>query len=1473
MVPWEVGSVWVGASVPSAAFATESPESSASEVPGALTSPLMQWHTQTIDFVGPTLTESGATNPQLDYRLDVTFTSPDGLRSFVVPGYWAADGDAGFTHATSGSTWRAHFSPDEIGTWSYDASFRQGSNVAVGASTSAGVTGGFFDGENGTFEVVASDKEGSDFRAPEHGLIKNFGTQPGLPSSGHYLTHAGGGGVFLKGGPDIPENFLGYDEFDNTPRGAVDLHTFDAHVADWNPGDPTWDSLNDPDADLDEGKAIIGALNFIAERGSNVIYFLPMNLGGDGRDSHPFVSNNPADNTEYDISKLDQWQIVFEHAQSKGVFLHFQLAETEPANENWFDNGTLGDERKLFYRMMIARYGHLPGLQWDLGEENDFGAAKHAQFASFIKSVDPYDHPLTTHTKSNQWDNFYEPLRGNADFDMTGFQGGNFRFGQPENEIEEWRRKSDESGVRWVISVDEPQKIENDKTDPNNGYPHGRTDFLWPIYLSGGGGFEWYVQEDGAGHTFDQRIDDFNDMDVALEWTGYAIDFLTGLPLQSMTPDKTLGRSDNGETTFVLHDPGEVYALYDANGGEMEVDLTNAVGVYEVQFFNPRTGELSGVTDTFLGGGWQSLGTPPNTPSNDWAAVVRRVEDAPNQAPEVSISTVEELPGDAGNAFFLEATVNDDGQLLPTTSLQWSLVSGPFAGVATFSAPQSEDTEVEFSRAGTYVVRLTAFDGELSGTATQQVVVTSTGNEPPILDAGPDQVIVQPSNTATLAATATDEGQLRDLVYFWRFVSGPSTGRISNPFSPTVEVTVGGQGSYVFEVSANDGEFEVTDQVTVRVSDGVNDSPDADITGFQPSPGVPGRYRLMGAATDPDDDPLLLDWEILSGPGSVSQWTGKSTTDAEATFSQNGGYLVRFTASDGLATATDTRTLFVTTVGGTTGELRFSPIDDAYVQGTVGLDDSFIKTESGARTGYFKFSVTGVSGTTATSSKLQLVVAGAGSETGGNGPLTLYAASEDAWSEQTLNAANAPTIVGAPLGTVTGSFGIGQIVEFDLASLINGDGVYSFVLQHSGSNDVWFSSKEGADAPELVVSVVAAPPTPAVVDRRVFYNDTVWDGVDPGLNPDDDLAIAPDKAALLPGQIAGFANYVTGPAGLTGLMIDLADLADPNSLSPDDFAFRTGRDTDLASWPQEGPVPTDFDVRLVGGVYRVLFAFAPGAVFDEWLEVKVLDTPATGLAAADTFFFGSVPGDTGNALLDTVVDLADAQGLAANLRPSDASIGNPYDLNRDGAVDSDDMIVLAANATNQVTQARLIAVSPDATQLTAVPLLRGDFSGDGIVNAIDYTAWRDTRGSNGLAFAGADATGDGLVDNADRAVLYANYYATLTAEPLLTEAEALALLPMATATRAVAPEPGPVAADPPATVAAEAPTRGPFRTTARGPMQGAPLAIDEALLLATLGSPGIPSPPAATEEDPIESDDRAGPDREATLGDAFADWF
>ena len=125
-----------------------------------ITGELKKWHTVTLTFDGPATSETATPNPFRDYRLNVTFTK--GSKTFVVPGYYATDGNAGETSATSGAKWRVHFVPDETGTWNYSVSFVTGTDIAV--STGAGKPTSF-NGASGSFTIAATDKSGDDFRA------------------------------------------------------------------------------------------------------------------------------------------------------------------------------------------------------------------------------------------------------------------------------------------------------------------------------------------------------------------------------------------------------------------------------------------------------------------------------------------------------------------------------------------------------------------------------------------------------------------------------------------------------------------------------------------------------------------------------------------------------------------------------------------------------------------------------------------------------------------------------------------------------------------------------------------------------------------------------------------------------------------------------------------------------------------------------------------------------------------------------------------------------------------------------------------------------------------------------------------------------------------------------------------------------------------------------------------------------------
>ncbi|MFB0523965.1 MAG: DUF5060 domain-containing protein, partial [Phycisphaerae bacterium] len=225
---------------------------------------MKKWHKITLTFDGPQTSEDAEPNPFLDYRLNVTFAKDE--KQHTVPGYYAADGNAAETSATTGNKWRVHFVPDEVGRWTYTVYFRTGPDIALSNDPTAG-SPIIFNGAKGTFTIGPSDKSGRDFRGK--GLLKYVGKR--------YLQFAETGKYFLKGGADSPENFLAYAEFDDTHDTGERiregeavigefLHRYTPHLHDWQPGDPTWQNA--------KGKGVIGALNYLASKGMNSVYFI-----------------------------------------------------------------------------------------------------------------------------------------------------------------------------------------------------------------------------------------------------------------------------------------------------------------------------------------------------------------------------------------------------------------------------------------------------------------------------------------------------------------------------------------------------------------------------------------------------------------------------------------------------------------------------------------------------------------------------------------------------------------------------------------------------------------------------------------------------------------------------------------------------------------------------------------------------------------------------------------------------------------------------------------------------------------------------------------------------------------------------------------------------------------------------------------------------------------------------------------------
>ncbi|MBN1339476.1 MAG: DUF5060 domain-containing protein [Bacteroidales bacterium] len=588
---------------------------------------LRLWHKVTLTLDGPFAHElDKKPNPFTDYRMTFTFRHSSGSPTYIVPGYFAADGNAAETSADRGTKWRAHLSPDKSGNWTYEVQFARGKNAAVGGKDASPIPE--FDGKQGSFKVERTNKQSPDLRAK--GRLQYVGK--------HHLQHAGSGGFFLKAGADAPETFLAFRDFDGTYTVRRELKIWGPHVKDWREGDPVWQN--------GKGKGIIGAINYLAARGANVFSFLTYNAGGDGDNVWPFIERNAK--LHYDCSKLDQWGIVFDHAQKLGHYLHFKMQEQENDDNRKkresetgeipvsLDNGDLGPERMLYCRELIARFGYLLALNWNLGEENTQSTEQQVAMINFIDSVDVFDHNIVVHTFPQWQDQVYTPLLGNKS-KLTGVSLQN-SWKDVHKRTLQWVAASAAAERPWIVANDE-QNAAGLGVPPDPGYEgfsgdsldydlHDiRKQTLWGNFMAGGAGVEYYF-----GYKLPQNdlfCEDYRSREKSWDYCGIALKFFQNndIPFQEMTNRNVLiGNPGNEKDKYCLAKDGELYLIYLGYVSTTELDLNNVKGTFKVKWFNPRAGGklIDGSVKKVKGGGKVQLGQAPFDTDKDWLVVVRK---------------------------------------------------------------------------------------------------------------------------------------------------------------------------------------------------------------------------------------------------------------------------------------------------------------------------------------------------------------------------------------------------------------------------------------------------------------------------------------------------------------------------------------------------------------------------------------------------------------------------------------------------------------------------------------------------------------------------------------------------------------------------------------------------------------------------------------------------------------------------------
>ncbi len=446
----------------------------------------------------------------------------------------------------------------------------------------------------------------------------------------HFLQHLGTGEYLLKAGADAPENTLSYDDFDGTPNAKKS----------WSPHQQDFDRNADAAAYTwqgGKGSELLGVVAYLSDKGVNAISFLTFSLEGDDKtiaphlpiDANDFNSWDDAHHTRFDLSKMGQWARIFDYADARGVFLHFKTFETENDQTlNW-------DERRLYYRMLIAHYGHHLALNWNISEEITLKTSLIADILVYIRDLDPYNHLRVFHTYPHQLDRYDDFLGTQSALTGASIQTGKSSI---HRNVLSWVQKSATASKKWVVANDEQGSASiGVDVDPKDNKTVRRR-VLWGTLMAGGAGVEYYYgYQTGCS---DLTCEDHRTRDQKYTEAAYALKFFNTannggqLPFWQMSNDDSALSGEAGNDGWVLRKAGEVYVVYLANAnpsGTLRVTDNIADGRYIQRWFNPRTGQFQGNPQT-VSGSSIALGTPPNSPSEDWVVLLQSTT-APTPTP------------------------------------------------------------------------------------------------------------------------------------------------------------------------------------------------------------------------------------------------------------------------------------------------------------------------------------------------------------------------------------------------------------------------------------------------------------------------------------------------------------------------------------------------------------------------------------------------------------------------------------------------------------------------------------------------------------------------------------------------------------------------------------------------------------------------------------------------------------------------
>lgn len=282
--------------------------------------------------------------------------------------------------------------------------------------------------------------------------------------------------------------------------------------------------------------------------------------------------------------------------------------------------------------------------------------------------------------------------------------------------------------------------------------------------------------------------------------------------------------------------------------------------------------------------------------------IISIVATTPNTAPVANAGIDQNI--NTGMQVALDGTASSDidGDSL---TFQWTLVipAGSTAALSDNTIPSPTFTaDID----GVYSAQLTVNDGAVDSIVDSVNIVAATLNSAPIANAGTDQN-TNTGSLVTLDGSLSTDADGDNLSYQWVLSTVPtdSAATLNNASLASPTFTADKDGSYIAELTVNDGNVDsIVDTVTIIAST-ANSAPTAN-AGIDQNVVSDTLVTLDGSASsDSDGDVITYQWSFVSVPPTNTASINNATT-ASPSFTPNvdGTYTAQLVVNDGQESST-----------------------------------------------------------------------------------------------------------------------------------------------------------------------------------------------------------------------------------------------------------------------------------------------------------------------------------------------------------------------------------------------------------------------------------------------------------------------------------------------------------------------------------------------------------------------------------------